>query len=805
MADAGIVADSLGRVSQWQDQSARTNHASQANTNRQPRLVGSGANGRPLVRFDGLQNATNGDFLFGSSDVGLTAGFTSFLVYSRTNRAGIEEIPTLVGLPGTGGASRAFSITNNEMRFSTWVTHYASGFFVPPSTLRIGTERLNAARTLLEFFDTNGTNDFTTNRITSGLLTPGSGYYVGGLSSLLRHFQGDIAEIIYYQGTLSETDRQSVDSYLRGKYFASMGGGTTTVYQWLFNGTNIVGATNSFLALNNVQSTNARNYSVRVSNLAGSATNSNALLTVNIPPFISTPPQTQSANAGSMTTLNVVAGGTPPFSYQWYKDTAPLSGATNSSLPLPDLTPFDSGTYFVIVTSPYGMATSSIAALSVNVSTIRAVNVSVLPASDFILPIQLTALGNENALSFSLSFDPSVLSFKNVTLGSGVTGATLISTTSRLSAGKIGVFVGFSGYETFQAGTQQIVNITFKVAPITNSMVTAVTFGDDPTYREVSDVFVNTLWSAFVSGAVSISAVDFEGDASPRGNGNRILSATDWIQVGRFAAGLDAVTNTSEFQRADSEPRATFGNGSVTVIDWVQAGRYAFGADPISPAGGPLVPGAPPFPLISSIENRFVTLEATQTGQTNLVSVRLAAQGNENALGFSLTYNPAVLSLVSAKVGGNASGSILNVNTNQSGKIGLALALATGNHFSVGSQEVIKLTFASTGSSSATTTLSFTDAPVLREVSDVMASSLPAAYSAELTLEVSLPTLTILKSDQQVILSWPAFSAGFVLQGTSAVGTNRTDIATNLMTNGQSIRATLPITEQPRFFRLHQP
>lgn len=804
-ADSGIVIDASGRVSQWQDQSARTNHASQANTNRQPKLVASGFNGRPIVRFDGLQEAANGDFLFGSGDVGLTAGFTSFLVYSRTNRPGIEEIPTLVGLPGTAGASRAFSITNNEMRFSTWVTHYGSGFSVPPSTVRIGTERLNASRTLIEFFDTNGTNDFTSFKPTSGTLTPGSGYYVGGLSSLLRHFQGDIAEIIYYQGTLTETERQSVDAYLRAKYFLTAAGDGASAYQWRFNGEEIPGATNSFLTLKNVQTTNSGNYSVVVSNLAGINPSSNAFLTVNVPPFITTQPQSHHADAGSTTMLDVVAGGTAPLHYQWQKNASPLTGETNAFLLLDDLAPSDAGIYHVVVTSPYGIAISSNAVLSIDVSTLKILNVDTFAATDFILPIQLEALGSENALSFSLSFDPSILQFESAALVPGLAGPSLILTTNRLGAGKLGIFVGLSGYETFQDGTQRVVNVGFKVAPVTNSLVTAITFGDDPTYREISDVFVDTLWSAFSPGMVSISAVDFEGDASPRGTGNRILSATDWIQVGRFAAGLESVTNASEFQRADSAPRSTFGDGSITLIDWVQAGRYAFGADAISPASGPSVAGGSPTPLLSSNENRSMTLQTTQTGQTNVISVRLVAQGDENGVALSVTYNPAALRFQSANLGAGAVGALLNVNTNQAGKVGLALVLPTGNRFSSGAKDLVKLSFAATGSAAGSTVLSFADAPVLREISDAFANPLPVSYSADLTLEISLPTLSILKNEAQITLSWPASSSGFTLQGTTTLGTNWVDITTDLTTNGPSVRATLPISEQQQFFRLRQP
>ncbi len=51
-------------------------------------------------------------------------------------------------------------------------------------------------------------------------------------------------------------------------------------YQWLFNGTNIAGATTSSVMLANVQLTNAGNYSVVITNISGSVTSSPVSLTV---------------------------------------------------------------------------------------------------------------------------------------------------------------------------------------------------------------------------------------------------------------------------------------------------------------------------------------------------------------------------------------------------------------------------------------------------------------------------------------------------------------------------------------------
>lgn len=72
-------------------------------------------------------------------------------------------------------------------------------------------------------------------------------------------------------------------------------------YQWRLNGTNLAGATTASLLLTNLQGTNAGLYSVVVTNIAGSQTSSNALLSL----IASTPPQLQ--------LLGAPAGGSVPL------------------------------------------------------------------------------------------------------------------------------------------------------------------------------------------------------------------------------------------------------------------------------------------------------------------------------------------------------------------------------------------------------------------------------------------------------------------------------------------------------------
>jgi hypothetical protein len=69
-------------------------------------------------------------------------------------------------------------------------------------------------------------------------------------------------------------------------FSVSVSGTAPFHYQWRFNGGGILNATNAAYAIQAVGATNTGKYSVVVTNLAGVATSSNALLTVIIPPTL---------------------------------------------------------------------------------------------------------------------------------------------------------------------------------------------------------------------------------------------------------------------------------------------------------------------------------------------------------------------------------------------------------------------------------------------------------------------------------------------------------------------------------------
>jgi hypothetical protein len=141
--------------------------------------------------------------------------------------------------------------------------------------------------------------------------------------------------------------------------------GTTTVnYQWYFNGTNILGATNAFLSLTNVQTTNSGNYSVIVSNAVGVVASSNAVFAVsNSPPFISQPVSQFVVALHSNALVTVTSSGSLPQFYRWQFKGSNITAATNAFLSLTNAQFTNGGNYTVIITNAYGSTTGLVASL----------------------------------------------------------------------------------------------------------------------------------------------------------------------------------------------------------------------------------------------------------------------------------------------------------------------------------------------------------------------------------------------------------------------------------------------------------
>jgi hypothetical protein len=101
----------------------------------------------------------------------------------------------------------------------------------------------------------------------------------------------------------------------------------------------------------------------------GSDDTSGSTSTTVTAPTITTQPTALSVTTGSSASLAVVASGSS-LSYQWYKDSAAISGGTAATYTISSAATSDAGTYYVTVSNTAGSVTSSSATLTVTTATV---------------------------------------------------------------------------------------------------------------------------------------------------------------------------------------------------------------------------------------------------------------------------------------------------------------------------------------------------------------------------------------------------------------------------------------------------
>ena len=134
------------------------------------------------------------------------------------------------------------------------------------------------------------------------------------------------------------------------------------------DGTNIPGATSSTLSLTDVGAASQGTYDVVVSNLYGTVLSSGAALAVNVvtgAPIFDLEPQSQTVFIASNAFFTASAGGSPPLTYQWQYNGSNISGATQTSLLLGNVSTAAQGTYDVVVSDAVGTNKSAAAVLTV--------------------------------------------------------------------------------------------------------------------------------------------------------------------------------------------------------------------------------------------------------------------------------------------------------------------------------------------------------------------------------------------------------------------------------------------------------
>lgn len=217
---------------------------------------------------------------------------------------------------------------------------------------------------------------------------------------------------------------------------------SVAIFTNLLNKANFSGVTSSALSITNIQTNDSGVYQAIVY-YGGPPYITNVLLVVEQPPVIITPPLDQTNAIGDTVTFTVTTLGQPPLHYQWQFNGANLvngthiSGATNNTLTLSDITTNEAGTYDVIITNAFGTTNAS-------------ATLTVITA-----PFLVTPLTNQvSGLGWPVSFVVSVIGGTPFNYSWTMNGNTLTNS-SRIS-GATNDILTISGVTTNDDGTYAV-------------------------------------------------------------------------------------------------------------------------------------------------------------------------------------------------------------------------------------------------------------------------------------------------------------------------------------------------------------
>jgi hypothetical protein len=159
-----------------------------------------------------------------------------------------------------------------------------------------------------------------------------------GIPDYLEDFNGDgivdDGETNWALAILSQPLSQTVYCGSNATFTVGADGVALIAYQWIFNGTNISGATTNSYTITNVQATNTGNYTVIVTNFSGSLTSSIAALSVVV--LLVAPEEESGAEnytlpISGVSIVDAVAG-TNPIQFSFWATNGVLGFGTTSGL-----------------------------------------------------------------------------------------------------------------------------------------------------------------------------------------------------------------------------------------------------------------------------------------------------------------------------------------------------------------------------------------------------------------------------------------------------------------------------------------
>lgn len=204
-SDAGVFSDAgttpavnLDPVQQWNDQSGNANHLVQATAGSRPQFKTPNLNGRPTVKFDGVDDILIATF------TALAQPNTLFVVMNVYGGAYFIS-GSSTGGPGYGEIAAAFTWTLNSGNNSVG--------FARGSTLPRGFEIHTLLSGSSAAIKINGGSVASGNSGTGSIY---NGLSIGGVNAFRSEI--DFAEVLLFDSALSEADQSAIINYLNSRY-----------------------------------------------------------------------------------------------------------------------------------------------------------------------------------------------------------------------------------------------------------------------------------------------------------------------------------------------------------------------------------------------------------------------------------------------------------------------------------------------------------------------------------------------------------------------------------------------------------
>jgi beta-galactosidase len=301
------------------------------------------------------------------------------------------------------------------------------------------------------------------------------------------------------------------------------------------------------------------------------------------PPTITTQPAAQTVTAGTAATFSVAAGGTGPFTYQWYANGTPITAATNASYTAPENTASGT-TYFVVVTGPTQEAViSNTVALTVNGTSSGAPTILVQPVA------QTVAAGATATFDVSAA-GPAPLTYQWYLNGTAIQGVAETATTTNTSPGTAPIYIT-PATTTSNNGQLYSVKVTSATGASVTSNIVALTISGSGggggatapnpptglTATAASSSQINLSWTASTTSGVTYDVYRSTTSGFTPSASNEVgpnVSGTTYSDTGLtasttyyYAVEASDSAGNSTAALANQTTEAASGGGAVVTID----------------------------------------------------------------------------------------------------------------------------------------------------------------------------------------------------------------------------------------------